>query len=551
MDQKNPLSDNYLPSSSEDLNLTAMLSNCDGSSHNDCSDTGLQDKELEQILQNIFNLDLLTDEDASTHTQPAKTEVPETQTQQPKADPKSLDYTVRGACGYFSNIFTEKSWSYTYGNSVDKMTTQIVDDNGGVVIDQPFNKSNIYNTKIFKYVDSKKNGDYVHLLQEHHGDNLLLSCIYKDKRADKEQVFHSFVPLDDPQIWKKGKKTNDTLVYASLLSDLHYKIYLKNYTYLHDKYQALQKADDFMQKAFPGAIYQTASYSKYTNIWGGHEIDEPNSLQASYYRKLNNLAWEYTDKRVDLLNDVIADNYETYYLQNQSCTERWVCETIFPNVNEKLLKDPEFHEGVVHWKKTRELYGNATGSIQTTLVSANPRKYNVKLSLFASHGTDMPISYLDIHQDYDIQDSGELDDLILKIKSKSLFGGTTSPWNLTSSGIAAYYACFNDASDESLGCMIVTDYTDRLTIDIYVGMLFDLHSTPDLYIIKGSRKPFMSSYNLGKVVDEHLPSVRNKLSQVRSVQVGAFVGEATQTKRCTKCKSSLEAEKISLEKAIR
>ena len=528
------------------------------------------DEELMQILHELFDLDNLMDEEVDnknadnenmTETicgapgNPCVQEEQETSDEQVQVvDPDDLDYTLRGSCGSFSDLFGDKSWFYTYGSSADRLVVEITDDSGEVIEKiRPDNRFS-YGNNIAELV--KNDGENENLLKAHFRENVRISCIYEDSRSHKKQVFHDFAPLDDPKLWEKKLYKydrnklilNDTLMYGSILNDLRYKIYLKNYAYYGDKKTALRKADDFMEKAFPGGVYHPASYLKYRNMWNGQSIAPAKSLQAQYYRKVNDLAWQYTDKRVDLLNDLIAENYKSYYLDRMGCSDTWICSSIFPDATQTLIADPEFHDGLLHWETKEELYGSALGSISEQIVSTDPRKYNIKLSLKASHGTGTPLSYLDVHQNYTLQNPQEIDDLTLKIKSQKLYGGTTNPWNLTTSGLAGYFACFNDANDKELGCMIVSDYTDKITLPILIGYMFQMNSSDSLYIVKGSRKPFDASYNLGKIVKEHLPAVRNNLSEVTTVSIGAFVTEATQQKHCIDCTSTVEAEKISLEK---
>ena len=336
-----------------------------------------------------------------------------------------------------------------------------------------------------------------------------------------------------------------------MLTDLYYKIYLKNYKKSHDKKLAFQSADSFMSKAFPNAFYKEASFVDQKGQFFDSRplIDNKNTPQAQYYKKLNNLAWKYTDRRVDLLNNLIADNYEAYYLDHEGCIDQWVCGSVFPDATATMIDDPEFNKGLDAWVVEENLYANATGSVNEQLVSDNPRKYNIKMNLKANHGKVDILPSLSIRQEYQISDPDELDEIYFKIKSKYLLGTSHAFGGFVfNSGLAGYYACFNDSSDKELGCMIVADYYDPITLPILIGEMFKVESKQDLYIVKGVRDPFEDSFNLGKVIREHLPSVKNNLSKVKSVTIGAFVSEATPDGICVKCEARLEAEKISLEK---
>jgi len=386
----------------------------------------------------------------------------------------------------------------------------------------------------------------------------LIKCIYKDDKANKEQVFHQMVSLGNIDLWKKTvhynsepNTENNVLLHTSMLTDLYYKIYLKNFKKNFNKELSFKAADSFMSKSFPKTFYKESNFVNQKGQFFNDSplIDNKNTPQALYYKKLNNLAWKYTDKRVDFLNDLIADNYEAYYLNDEGCIDQWICGSIFPNVTRTIIDDPEFNKGLDSWTVEENLYANATGSISKQLISNNPRKYNIKMDLKSHHGKVNILPSLSVNQEYRISDYDELDKIYFKIKSKSLLG-TAHPFGgfILSSGLAGYYACFNDGSGKEFGCMIVADYSDPITLPILIGEMFKVESKQDLYIVKGDRNPFEDSFNLGKVIKEHLPSVKNNLSKVKSVTIGAFVSEATPDGKCIKCDARLEAEKISLEK---
>lgn len=481
--------------------------------------------------------------------------------QDQQIDQSELDFRLRGACAYYDMFYDRvdnKSWFNTYGTGAYKVSINLVGDDLSdikhIVPDQQFYRSS---QQIYEFIKpGKENAD---LLRTNTKENIVLSCIHKDTKRNKEQIFHELIPLDDMEYWKKrlyyyGEKKpsrNDSLFYVSFLSDLHYKIYKKNYEKYGDKDRSLKEANDFMQKAFPGAVYQRVSYLKNRSDYDyGTNIAGKGSIQSKYYKKLNNLAWDYTDKRVDLLNDLIADNYASVYLEHTGCQDQWVCSAIFPDLTEQLIRDPEFHEGLAQWKTHDNLIGNATGYITKALVSTQPKKYNIKLSLTSSHGSNVKPSYMEVYQNYYLKEGESVDDFIFKIKSNKLIGYSHAFGGFEfGSGLPGYEACFYDGSDTQLGCFLVVDYSDWNTLPIVTGEQFKVVSTQSIYFAKGSRDPFEADYNLGKMIDEHLPAVRNVKDKIAYIQIGAFAGETLDNSGdCIKCESRLEAEEISLEK---
>jgi hypothetical protein len=411
------------------------------------------------------------------------------------------------------------------------------------------------------------------LFKENLENNLFLTCNYKTGYSNL--IF----PLSN-QNWKATRGMNngsagvnynfirnDLYFYISSLSDLHSKIYQKEYQKNHNSLSALNNANTFMDKVFPDAHYTaelSKNYNTHPSYWDNpmEKIFEQDNER--YYTMLEYLANELTEGSVGNLLEKISNNYESFYLSgNSQCLEKNICEALFPEYTVSLTKNSSFQNGLTHWTQNKQV--DTTSSNGKIDYLPTKKQVTIEFNAKIPANSSLPIATIDLFQEQDIV-GNKLDDYFLYFDLGNAYGGSdgfAGYAGVKSSGLAGAYACYKDINNEILGCLSWSDYTNKAKFIYTVtndGLSFDfyrLHSNDTFYntelkqTFRRSAPPeerMLYITNLGEFTSKHLPKVYEKRNQIYSIEYGIFVSEFRNpnNNECYFCEGKVTTHKIEL-----
>jgi len=415
-------------------------------------------------------------------------------------------------------------------------------------------------TEYFNATNQENIINHHKLLKENLENNLLLTCNYSTGYSSL--VF----PLSDIN-WKalRGMRNgyagtgyeflrNDLYFYISSLSDLHNKIYQKEYQKNNNSFSALNNANAFMDKVFPNTHY-TAELAKKYNTHPSYlanpmeEIFENDNQR--YYTLLGYLADEFTEGSVSNLLEKIANNYESFYLSgNHQCLDKNICGALFPEYTISLTKNPSFKDGLVHWTQNKQV--DTTSSNGKIDYLPTKEQVTIEFNAKTPANSSLPIATIDLFQEQNIV-GNKLNDYFLYFDLGNAYGGSsgfTGYAGVKSSGLAGAYACYKDINNETLGCLAWSDYTNKAKF-IWTMTNDGFYNTELKQTFRRSAPPeerMLYITNLGEFTSKHLPKVYEKRNQIYSIEYGIFVSEFRNpnNNECYFCEGKVSTHKIEL-----
>ena len=416
--------------------------------------------------------------------------------------------------------------------------------------------------------------NYHNSFKNHINDNVMITCNYSNG------YFNLIYPINRKE-WYAVKpyysnisaypsqltfSRNDLYFHVSSLSDLHSKIYLKEYQNGTSSENSYNKANEFMNKVFPKSHYTAElqnNYNRETLEWIPFDktkyydvaemFDAENKL---YYEKITFLANEMTNGDVPLLLQKIANNYESYYMSgNKECLDSTICGTLFPEYTKSVTSNPKFQNGLSSWNKREELAFPATGKIESF-----PTQNIVKIEYTVNRAksSENPNSELALYQIEQLNNSS-IDDYFLRFDLNDIYGGSEGGYiayaGLNSSGFAGVYVCYKNSNNEDIGCMAWSDHTNKF--DIAWGLVanrIESSSTFNNYRLQNvirrvrpSAKKFIYTLHLGEYMKKYMPEIYKRKDEIKSMEYGLFATEfRSQQNECYHCEADIKANEISL-----
>jgi len=417
-----------------------------------------------------------------------------------------------------------------------------------------------------EYYESSIN--HHNIFSNHIDDNMMFTCNYANGS------FNLIYPLNKEE-WSAVKpyygsymtfSRNDLYFYVSSLSDLHSRVYLKEYQLGTSSEKSYTKANQFMDKIFPKSHYTAEllrnydfenkkwikTYdSKYYNIRDA--FDHENKL---YYDQIKLLADEITEGNIFTLLQKIADNYESYYLSgNNRCLNSTICGTLFPEYTKSVTSNSKFENGLSSWKIRNETIPPAVGEIEFL-----PTTNRVNLEFVANipDSSNNDYSYFDFYQT-EMLSNGNIDDYFFEFDADEIYGGARGGYpalnGLNSSGFAGIYTCYKDKDDKNIGCISWSDHTNKF--DIAWGpaenriesstTFYNIRLNPVLRRVRPNAKHFTAKVHLGEFTKKHLPEIYKRKDEIKSIEYGLFATEfKNQQGGCYYCEAKVKANEINL-----
>ena len=481
------------------------------------------------------------------------------------------DFIIFYRCETISKHFGSKqSIDLDIINNNSERIVKVYDNlksSSGVLPRYPISRIQI---EYFNATEEEEPVNHHRVLKENLEHNILLTCNYN---AGYSSILYSLSSKDWKAVSKIGSNgyagVNYTFIrnalyfHISSLSDLHNRIYQKEYKQLFSSEEAFTRANKFMDKIFPDAHYSGELYTKYDtenqkikNIF--------NQDNERYYTLLSYLADEYTSGSITNLLEKIANNYESFYISDsRNCLDKNICGLLFPEYTTSLTQNPDFTSGLDNWNKNENVNNvSSSGKIEYL-----PTKKIVKME-FNAHtvaNSSTPISAVALYQTQTIQNE-DLDDYFVSFDIEGVVGhatGHVALSGLKSSGLAGAYTCYKDINNETLGCLAWSDHTNK-TKFIWVptanGLSFDfnrLHSNDTFYNVElketfrrtsSSSPRYLYSTNLGDFTKKHLPKVYEQKDKIHSIEYGIFTTEfrSNTDGACYHCTATITANKIEL-----
>lgn len=470
---------------------------------------------------------------------------------------EDLDFSLHASCSdYWGLTSTDLNWFRTYGDQASGFEVWIADDAGKPVsLVTRKNNGGLYS--LITWDNSSWTPEKLREIVRANVDkNLLLKCIHMNTLTGEAQTFNMFVPLKVREAWRGNPvypKDNFNYLEVSHLTDLHFRLYEKFYTATKNYATAYQMATAAMQFTFPDGIVTEIDPRAYPGIYlNAAPIRYAGTAQNAHYTLLRKLANTYTGGKVDLLNKVIANQMQAFYLSGKPTCQPtpWVCGAFFPDSYQTLNTNPRFYDGLLGWTQSQQLEGSANGYISASMVSEDG-KNDVSLSLQTNHGNSLPRSQIDMFQVISITPA-DIDQIYVVFKGKSASGKCTAFGGCFSSGFAGYYACLHDQNDTQLGCIIPGTYTDTIQLPILVGEWFKVESTTSLRFEELATGRFSQIFNLRRAIDLYLPDVRNNLNSIAKISIGVVTSEmfSKLSDTCLSCSASLVVEELAVRRLI-
>jgi hypothetical protein len=475
--------------------------------------------------------------------------------------PIYFEFTLRTVCPIYLKPITNEIWPSEWVWQSSTKSVDLVDDYGDVIENllsgsfSDYNGVGMHNNTSWALDYKRDKYNDVSKLLSSSSDNLLFTCEYLNNKTGAVKKFQQFVPLKGNDYWEPKTKVfqlvlNDSLLIIDMLSDTHYQVYKTFMKAGLSKNKALSSAENYMNDNFSDSVFRPLNMSEYNTQAKYYSLFAENSLQANYYKTFQNAANQYTNNRVDLLNELIGINYVNYETTGNSCTEKYICLLFINKSTTSVMNDPLFEFGYEHWLTNTDLKGGATGGISTTITQVTPRRHNLILKMEKSyHGEEISNNQLEVYQVIENITVNDLNSMFLKINTFNLDAGCEAFAGFClSSGFAGYYVCFyQDDNEIQLGCMLAGAWDDVITLPIYIGEYFKIESTDRVYY---NDIPFSSHqrvWNLKDIIEENLPFANGNIESISKVLVGAVVGEFVSPESyCQNCFGELEATEIGI-----
>lgn len=487
---------------------------------------------------------------------------------------ENRDFTITHNCDFISKNYAVNGFS-----QADSIDMEFVDDNLQQIIKIYDDIEPAYSTSTvpvfsriqvdFRGAENKEKSKKHHdLFKENIPSIFKLTCNYKGGHADL--IF----PIKEREEWNANRSKsgagagsyhfmrNDLFFYVSSLSDIHAKIYKKEYENSFDHVEAFNSANEFMDKAFPSSHYtgeRASIYNKHPEQeinTSMHEIfDEDN---RKYYRLLNYLALNITDGDVGKLNELIADSYYSYYLSgNKKCENNLICAAFFSEYTTSKTLNGNFEDGFDRWERIKNYYGNATGKIEHL---TSEQQISLELKVNTPRNSSNPNSIIDFYQS-ELLNGNDISDYFFQFQLNAVYGGSSGlAGGAYSSGMAGAYTCFKDSSNNQLGCLTWIDHTDILEFGDYsqiLGDSFVVESTDFFHVEKfysvmrrrlGPKQDTLYYItDLDDFTRRNLPKLYNRKDEISSIEYGVFLTEARNDDgRCYFCDARLKATELLL-----
>jgi len=468
---------------------------------------------------------------------------------------ENRDFVINYGCDDISNhLSTIKTFDIGIVDDDLTLLEKLYDDNTYMFDEHsiPEQSKNFVEHYIFRW-NSSYEAKYFETSIHHHNtfsnhidDNMMFTCNYSNGS------FNLIYPLNKKD-WYAQKpyrgyltfSRNNLYFYTSSLSDLHSKIYLKEYKNGTSSEESYIKANNFMDKIFPNSHYTaelSENYdfknkkwikryddSKYHNIRDA--FDHENKL---YYEKIKLLSDEITGGDITLLLQKIADNYESYYLSgNNNCLNSTICGTFFPEYTKSVTLNKNFEEGLKFWKNRKKIIFPAKGDIEFL-----PKTNRVNLEFLANipDYSNNDYSYFDFYQT-EILGTANIDDYFFEFDADEIYGGASGGHpavnGLNSSGFAGVYTCYKDKDNKSIACIAWSDHTNKF--DMAWGpaenriesssTFYNIRLNPVIRRLRPNQKHFVTKVHLGEFTKKHLPEIYKRKDEIKSIEYGLFASE--------------------------
>jgi len=147
-----------------------------------------------------------------------------------------------------------------------------------------------------------------------------------------------------------------------------------------------------------------------------------------------------------------------------------------------------------------------------------------------------------------------LKDYYLHINIDGIYGGSNGhpiKAGCMSSGVSGIYSCFLDGESNKLGCLAWTDHTNRfIMFHSHNYSLSELFYATELNTpfrrAKTGQQTFILDVNLLDEIKNKLPELYTLRNNIRSIEYGAFVGEASKGNICYKCVAGITFSELRL-----
>jgi len=455
------------------------------------------------------------------------------------------------------------------------MNINIVDDEENLLEKVKENLNSLYTavklpnrTRIqLDYIDSSYTDDvfnFHNAFKDNLDKNILIECKYTSNstnllfpinRKEWDATIEGFSSGGEVFV------RNNIFFYISSLSELHNKIYLKEYEKNQDAFSSFLNTNTFMKKVFPDSHY-TAELNYNSEHY--HTLTEKfDKDNYPYYEKLRYLANEHTEGSIPILLRKIVENYESYYLSDkQECLDNVVCGTFFPEYTESLTINSNFSDALNEWTKNNnvdEIY--STGKIEYI---ASKKYVEVDFSANVPNELGVSIASLDLYQVNKVTSS--LENYFFFFDLADVYGGAGGATYLSgvyNSGMVGTYICFQDRNKNNLGCLSWSDYLNKKEyIPTFtnegVKFLNLLYTTDTFYNTElrnvfrrisnhSDEQRFTYTGNLAEILKKYLPKVYEKREEIDSVEYGVFASEFRNgTDYCYNCEGKVKAYEVKL-----
>lgn len=483
------------------------------------------------------------------------------------------DFTISGYCDDISNHLNNRSYADSFDiDIVDNdlnLLQKIYDDkklsNG---FREP--KYSRITTDYYTPWYSFNNRDFIDEESiEHHNifknnfdNNVRISCNYP------KGYFSLIYPIEYKGDWYAIKpykqdytfSRNDLFFYVSSLSELHRKIYFKEYQHTQNFEIAFRNASKFMTKAFPNSHYTgelVHNYSHETGKWNaiqyGKKFNEDNK---KYYAQIQYLANKITNGDIPTLLEQIANNYESYYLsENKICLNETICGTLFPEYTHSVTTNAKFSNSDFNlepWIERNKLSFPASGKIE---LFPTQDVVNIEFNADIPNSSESLESSLELYQT-EILSNSSIDDYFLRFNLSEAYGGASGIFSgYTSSGFAGVYACYMNSNNENIGCLAWSDHTNKFDI-AWGPAKHRIESSKSFYNtrlnnvirrIRPNAKQFLFTMHLGELTKKYLPEIYNRRNKIKSIEYGLFATEFKNKEGgCSRCEAKIKANEINL-----
>lgn len=401
--------------------------------------------------------------------------------------------------------------------------------------------------------ETYKSEIYANHINNHYG-TLLFSCNYRNSRLSTRHQFRAIIDTDkNSYFWQRTgdqKIRAPFIVIPTMISDLHFKIYKKIVLYKPKK-QALSEATRYIQSNVLRSFspvqsrrsFDTSDYSP------GQKINK-------VFELIHSLSDSKADGNIDVFLSIVANQYESLYLNNNQCNDLIICGYFFKEKMNVVTSNPNFSNGdngLEDWTLEKK-HGHETASLGVKSSYENAEgdmAINLKMNVENDAAEDGGSS-INLYQTINIRGE-DLKELSLVIESKKAVGNTEERVHSGQfSGTAGYYLTVTEQGSNNPDYQLF--FGNWLTdshpgISMMLSDIFSNKAWSNLYAEHIHTGETLIINNPAEIISENLSGPGIEDNKTYIIQYGATVFEAYSSNNSSQqcdCSAELEISSIKL-----